>query len=329
MRILPIVILTLMAVHSGCGKKQSKKEKDKGPCGKPYLKELNGKCFYVGIKKINWFGAQNNCLRKGLNLADVSTVEDFKAVVHYVTSQVGFDDFWFGGNDLQSEGRFKYISSGKLVRYLGDSNIVEPTQRSNLDDCLEIRIRPNVTVVLDVNCQEKKYFICEQNQVKCAVPAEDSGDGQKHSHEHLHHFHHDAGQKDKQETGIKEQSVESDSRPADNSNSTEIGESKEKEAEGASTPGDGGGTTEPVFENGMENAGEPIAEQDQTVPPGGTGPPPAADATGAATPAPDAAAAEGATPAAAAPPAEGAPAAEAATPAPAAPEGEATPAPAA
>lgn len=52
MRILPIVILTLMTVHSGCGKKQSKKEKDKGPCGKPYLRELNGKCFYVGIKKV-------------------------------------------------------------------------------------------------------------------------------------------------------------------------------------------------------------------------------------------------------------------------------------
>lgn len=54
MRILPIVILTLMTVHSGCGKKQSKKEKDKGPCGKPYLRELNGKCFYVGIKKVTW-----------------------------------------------------------------------------------------------------------------------------------------------------------------------------------------------------------------------------------------------------------------------------------
>ncbi|EDW89552.1 CCR4-NOT transcription complex subunit 3 [Drosophila yakuba] len=323
MRILPIVILALMAVHSGCGKKQGKKAKDKGPCGKPYLKELNGKCFYVGVKKINWFGAQNNCLRKGLNLADVSTVEDFNAVVHYMTSQLGYDDFWFGGNDLQSEGRFKYISNGKLVRYMGVSPIVEPTQRSNLDDCLEIRIRPNVTVVLDVNCQEKKYFICEQNQLKCAVPAADSGDGQKHSHEHLHHFHHDAGKKEKQEAGIKEQSVESDSRPADNSNSTEIGVSEEKKTEGAPSGGDGGGTTEPVFENGMGNAGATNAEEAQTVPPaGGASASTAAEGTEAATPAPDAA-----TPAAGAP-AEGTPAAEGATPAPAAPEGGATPAPA-
>ncbi|EDV58212.1 uncharacterized protein LOC6541802 [Drosophila erecta] len=326
MRILPVVILTLMAVHSGCGKRQSKKAKDKGPCDKPYLRELNGKCFYMGTKKINWFGAQNNCLRKGLNLADVSTVEDFNAVVHYITSQVGFDDIWFGGNDLQSEGRFKYISSGKLVRYMGESPIVEPTQRSNLDDCLEIRVRPNKTVVLDVNCQEKKYFICQQNQLKCAVPTEDTGEGQKHSHEHLHHFHHDAGKKEKNEEGIKEQSVESDSRPADNSNSTEIGVSEEKNPEGETTAGAGGGTTEPVFENGMGNAGATNAAEGQTVPPGGgTGAPAAAEATGAATPAPNAAAAEGATPAAAAP-AEGAPAAEAATPAP---EGGATPAPAA
>ncbi|XP_037712907.1 uncharacterized protein LOC119549178 [Drosophila subpulchrella] len=318
MRILPIVLLTLIAVHSGCGKKQSKKAKDKGPCGKPFLKELNGKCYYVAHKKLNWFGAQNNCLRKGLNLADVSTQEDFEAVVHYVTVQVGMDDYWFGGNDLQLEGRFQYISSGKLVRYMGEHGMVEATHRSNMDDCLEIRIRPNRTVVLDVNCQEKKFFVCEQNQGKCAIPTADSSDakGQHHSHEHLHHFHHDAGKKenDKLEEGKKAHSVESDSRPADNSNSTEIGVSKETEAEGTTAGGEGE-TTPEGGKDGATTAGE-----------GGTTP--AEGAAGESTAAPDAAAttAEGATEASAAP------GAEVTTPAAAAPEAGAapeTPAPAA
>jgi len=40
---------------------------------------------WIISRQLNWFGAQNNCLRKGLNLADVATREDFEAVVHYVT----------------------------------------------------------------------------------------------------------------------------------------------------------------------------------------------------------------------------------------------------
>ncbi|XP_016968113.1 uncharacterized protein LOC108036458 [Drosophila biarmipes] len=314
MRILPIVLLTLIAVHSGGGKKQAKKAKDKGPCGKPFLKELNGKCYYVAHKKLNWFGAQNNCLRKGLNLADVSSQEDFNAVVHYVTVQVGMDDYWFGGNDLQSEGRFQYISSGKLVRYMGEHGMVEATHRSNMDDCLEIRIRPNRTVVLDVNCQEKKFFVCEQNQGKCAVPTADSSDanGQHHSHEHLHHFHHDAGKKEKQEAGGKKaHSVESDSRPADNSNSTEIGVSKEKEAEGT-TAGSEGQTT-PEASTAGEGETTP-AEGESTAAP---------DAAASATPA------EGATAAVPAPGAEATTAATAASAAEGAAAPETTPAPAA
>ncbi|XP_017045250.1 uncharacterized protein LOC108090869 [Drosophila ficusphila] len=318
MRILPILILALMAIHSGSARRQSKRTKDKGPCGKPFLKEINGKCYYVAVKKINWFGAQNNCLRKGLNLADVSTPEDFHALVRHMEAQVGMDDFWFGGNDLQTEGRFTYISSGRLVRYMGDDGMVEPTHRSNMDDCLEIRIRPNRTVVLDVNCQEKKYFVCERSQEKCAVPAEEtSGDGQHHSHEHLHHFHHDAAKKEKQEAGTERPSVESDSRPADNSNSTEVGSSEEAEggevgagtdaeagAEGAAPAGEGGAPAEGGAAEGAEGAGtEPAEGAATTAPPAeGAAAGTAAPAEGAATPA-----GEATTPAAAAvaPPAEG------------------------
>ncbi|XP_052842727.1 uncharacterized protein LOC128256421 [Drosophila gunungcola] len=302
MRILPIVILTLMAVHSGCGRKQSKKAKDKGPCGKPFLREVNGKCYYVSFKKINWFGAQNNCLRKGLNLADVSNPEDFNALVHHMEGLVGLDDYWFGGNDLQTEGRFTYISSGRLVRYMGETGMVEPTHRSNMDDCLEIRIRPNRTVVLDVNCQEKKYFVCEQNQPKCAYPTADSsgGDGEHHSHEHLHHFHHDAAKKEKHAAGIQQQSVESDSRPADNSNSTEIGSSKEEEEEGTTPGGEG----QQPKEGGGKQVGEEVdPEVGQPGQEEGAATPAEGDAAGEATPAPDEAAV---TPSAGAAPAEGA-----------------------
>lgn len=247
MRVLKTVILILIVAYPDDVLSERRgrrtdgdKKVDNGPCGKRFMRQINDKCYYLAGKKMNWFGAQNNCLRKGLNLADLSTADEFNAIVKFLRTKGNMEDFWFGGNDLQTEGRFTYISSGRPVRYLGGIDAIEPTHRSNLDDCLEIRLRENTTMVTDDNCQEQQYFICQQNEVKCAQPVLDETTGVHHSHEHLHHFHHDTGKGEISEKESKE-SLESDSRPADNSKSKEIGESpkagskdgEEEETEGA------------------------------------------------------------------------------------------------
>ncbi|KAH8418598.1 hypothetical protein KR222_003409, partial [Zaprionus bogoriensis] len=158
-------------------------------CPRRYLRRINGKCYYFSVKKMNWFGALNNCLRKGLTLADLSNPGDFNAAVDFLSSKGNTEDFWFGGNDLQTEGRFQYISSGRLVRYFSNISIVEPAVHSECDDCLEVRIRPNITVVADDNCLERQYFIC--SEIYCD---EVLSKPRHHSHEHLHHFHHDIGE---------------------------------------------------------------------------------------------------------------------------------------
>ncbi|KAL7736767.1 hypothetical protein ACLKA6_015617 [Drosophila palustris] len=233
MRALQIVILTLIVAYPDDvlserrGRRTNGDRKvDNGPCGKRFLRQINGKCYYMANKKMNWFGAQNNCLRKGLNLADLSTPDEFNAIIKFLRTKGNMEDFWFGGNDLQAESRFTYISNGRPVRYLGGIDKIEKTLRSNLDDCLEIRLREDSSTVTDDNCQEQQYFICQQNELKCAQPVIDETTGVHHSHEHLHHFHHDAAKAEIPEEGSQE-SLESDSRPADNSNSTEIGESPE------------------------------------------------------------------------------------------------------
>ncbi|XP_068146313.1 brain acid soluble protein 1-like [Drosophila tropicalis] len=178
------------------------------------------------MKKMNWFGAQNNCLRKGLNLADLATPGAYNGVLYFLRKRGNMEDFWFGGNDLHSEGQFTYISNGRMVEYMGGTDGgIESTHRSNLDDCLEVRLRENNTLVTDDNCQEKQYFICEKNAIECATPTSTSEAETKHSHEHLHHFHHDAAKREA--AGTDKESVESDSRPADNTNSTEVGTSQE------------------------------------------------------------------------------------------------------
>ncbi|KAH8297360.1 hypothetical protein KR044_010751, partial [Drosophila immigrans] len=226
MRVLQIVILTLIAVcPDDVLSAKGDKKKNLGPCGKQYMRQISGKCYYFAAKKMNWFGAQNNCLRKGLNLANLASKDDLDAVIRFLASKGNMEDFWFGGNDLQTEGRFTYISNGLPVQFNG----VDPTQRSNFDDCLELRLRENTTTITDENCSEQQYFICEDNAQKCAQPVMVSSSGGRHSHEHLHHFHHNPA-KDETVEG-SEESVESDSRPADNSNSTEDTRALESEEE--------------------------------------------------------------------------------------------------
>ncbi|KAH8297341.1 hypothetical protein KR044_010556, partial [Drosophila immigrans] len=159
-------------------------------CPRRYLRRINGKCYYFSVKKMNWFGALNNCLRKGLTLADLSNSGDFSGAVDFLSSKGNTEDFWFGGNDLQTEGRHQYISNGRLVRYYGNYSILWASESSQCDDCLEVRIRSNLTVVASENCLERQYFICSERYC-------DDVDDKKprhHSHEHLHHFHHDVGE---------------------------------------------------------------------------------------------------------------------------------------
>ncbi|XP_060653807.1 uncharacterized protein LOC132789651 [Drosophila nasuta] len=159
-------------------------------CPRRYLRRINGKCYYFSVKKMNWYGALNNCLRKGLTLADLSNPGDFNGAIDFLSSKGNTEDFWFGGNDLQTEGRYQYISNGRLVRYFGNYSVVWSDESALCNDCLEVRIRSNMTITASENCLERQYFIC--SEVYC-----DSVDAKKprhHSHEHLHHFHHDVGE---------------------------------------------------------------------------------------------------------------------------------------
>ncbi|KAH8384681.1 hypothetical protein KR093_004795, partial [Drosophila rubida] len=255
MRVLQFVLLTLIAAFpDDVLSNRNSQKKNLGPCGKPFLRQIKSKCYYISAKKMNWFGALNNCLRKGLSLANLATRQEVEQVMEFLGSRRNMEDFWFGGNDLQTEGRFTYISNGQPVEFHG----IEATLRANSDDCLELRLRVNGTMITDENCYETQYFICEDINQKCAQPVIETGNDH-HSHEHLHHFHHDAAKDEADgEKGSKE-SMESDSRPIDNTNSTE-------EAKSAEVAADEGDNQSKADENG-DNANNPPDEKPAIIKP--------------------------------------------------------------
>eukprot|EP00099_Drosophila_melanogaster_P003260 NP_001163102.1 lectin-46Cb [Drosophila melanogaster] len=275
------------------------------PCPRRYLRRINGKCYYFSVKKMNWFGALNNCLRKGLTLADLSNQRDFDGAIGFLSGLGNTEDFWFGGNDLYHEGRFQYISNGRLVRYYSNYSNVLPLEHSECDDCLEVRIRSEINMVSADNCHERQYFICSERYCQ----GTDSGKKPKHhSHEHLHHFHHDiGGSAEGEDDGDGD--GDHDRQDPIASGSVEHPEPDSEDAVGAlDVPDD-----DQPGQNGVSVT--PGAEETNTV--GGTGEP-GATATPAAGAEAVSPAAEGAAPAGAAPAAEGAatPAADGATPAP-------------
>ncbi|XP_034478879.1 uncharacterized protein LOC117785090 [Drosophila innubila] len=299
-------------------------------CPRRYLRRINGKCYYFSVKKMNWFGALSNCLRKGLTLADLSNPKDFYGAIDFLSSKGNMEDFWFGGNDLQTEGRYQYISNGRLVKYYGNYSVVDPAEHSGCDDCLEVRIRTNMTVVADDNCLERQYFICSErycDQVNAKKP-------RHHSHEHLHHFHHDIGEpseeieqdlntpspfdsapdesiKNESEQDILPEDVPDETSPDAESSEPEEGATDATEVTAAAEHATVAGEEDKAAEGEAESstAASPTAEESNA---------PAAEEGEAPAPAAEATAAEGEAPAA-----EGeAPAAEGEAPAA---EGEPTP----
>ncbi|EDW60496.2 uncharacterized protein Dvir_GJ21514 [Drosophila virilis] len=240
-------------------------------CPRRYLRRINGKCYYFSVKKMNWYGALNNCLRKGLTLADLSNARDFYGAVEFLSSKGNTEDFWFGANDLQTEGRFQYISNGRLVRYFSNYSIVEPAEHSECDDCLEVRIRNNLTVVADDNCLERQYFICSERYCDVAISKP-----RHHSHEHLHHFHHDIGEASEPE-GEKELNIQS----PDQIEEQQTDNNESEEAANAETPENDDGGREMAAEGGKDTT--PTAEEGETPAAGAA--PPAEGGAGAAPPA--------------------------------------------
>ncbi|XP_068146056.1 uncharacterized protein lectin-46Cb [Drosophila tropicalis] len=313
-------------------------------CSRRYLRRINGKCYYFSVKKLNWYGALNNCLRKGLTLADLSNPADFYGAVGFLSSKGNTEDFWFGANDLQNEGRYQYASSGRLVKFFSNYSIVEPAEHSDCSDCLEVRIRSNLTVVADDSCLERQYFICSEHYCNTDGAL---GKPRHHSHEHLHHFHHDIGDEDEEGEGGGEPAIDlalSQSIENLGSNSEQAVAPKDLPDEIPTTPDDtdhrpservGDEQNEPAIKSSGEAENNKTSNESSTTPApseGGASPDaatPAADAPAAApdaatpapdgaTPAPDAAAAAPAAAAEAPAAAADAPAAAAETPAAAA-----------
>lgn len=121
------------------------------------LFENDGNAYWFCDNLQNWHGARAQCLEYGGDLASVLHLSEHSFVVEKINQHVTAGDWFFGLNDLITEGTFDW-SDGNPVSYVNWA----PTEPNNLDDenCGELDeiegYRWN-----DEDCENIQAYVCK------------------------------------------------------------------------------------------------------------------------------------------------------------------------
>merc|ERR1719222_789336 len=91
-------------------------------------------CYFYGTDMKSWFKAEEYCKEEGGHLASVNT----NAIENYVLDGLknrGLNKAWFGGNDIEDEGIWKWTdhTSWEFTNW----GPQEPNNLNGNEDCLE------------------------------------------------------------------------------------------------------------------------------------------------------------------------------------------------
>ena len=120
--------------------------------------------------QLNWFKAQQTCLRNGARLATIDTVADLALIdknlkaLQQTVNITNKPSFWLSGNDLTQEDAFWWLSNGKAMN-MSDSfwETKQPDNKNNQPQCVVLG-KPLLSTKFmfhDVGCVLKRHYICE------------------------------------------------------------------------------------------------------------------------------------------------------------------------
>ena len=119
-------------------------------------------CYFYGTDMKSWFGAEEHCKEEGGHLASVST----SAIEDYVLNEIekrGMDWVWFGGNDIEKEGVWKWPdhTPWEFTSWAPG----EPNNGGGNQDCLHSYCGHHWDGCkwFDGKCILSKAFVCSKN----------------------------------------------------------------------------------------------------------------------------------------------------------------------
>ncbi|KAH8362881.1 hypothetical protein KR084_002258 [Drosophila pseudotakahashii] len=119
----------------------------------PKFEKLGSRFFYFEHNtQQNWTTAANSCRQMGGYLAAIQNEQELNAITGMLHS---YKSYWLGINDIEKEGEYVSVASGKRAPFLKWSPY-HPNHLDNNQDCVMYNRE-----MFDNWCKEEYYFICQ------------------------------------------------------------------------------------------------------------------------------------------------------------------------
>ncbi|XP_016965104.1 accessory gland protein Acp29AB-like [Drosophila biarmipes] len=130
------------------------KSKAKVPGVSPLFQRIGERLIYVEkANRRNWNAAEESCRLMGGHLATIQNDSEFNAIVKKLE---GSTSYWLGLTDVNTEGQFVSVASGKTAAFLKWKS-GQPNNLHGRDHCVDI-YNGNM---YDSECGEEENYICE------------------------------------------------------------------------------------------------------------------------------------------------------------------------
>jgi len=119
---------------------------------------FQGRCFKYNASPQNWANSQAQCQLEDANLASFADQDDFD----FLWALCVGNECWLGGNDIASEGTFRFVGSNALV-LSGYWSTGEPDNFLGNQDCIWMWLAAAPDPKIDdLQCTASRRFLCER-----------------------------------------------------------------------------------------------------------------------------------------------------------------------
>ncbi|TMW49789.1 hypothetical protein DOY81_005146, partial [Sarcophaga bullata] len=129
----------------------------------PYIKfTVDGKTYIMYFNKLNWFAALEYCRRENKILGSILSMEVNQMLVNSLKPyglHNNRDAVWVGGYDIDHEGEFVWLSTGRTMENFSNWEETEPNNLKGGEDCMEMKAITGQWN--DHYCTMEKHFVCE------------------------------------------------------------------------------------------------------------------------------------------------------------------------
>ncbi|XP_017771143.1 PREDICTED: C-type lectin 37Da-like isoform X2 [Nicrophorus vespilloides] len=143
----------------------------KTPLNIPVITTYGNKTYYLEVNnQINWHNAYLACKQYNMELINIDSDAEFDYIREFINSLTTAQklNFWTSGNDLGTEGEYKWMSNGRRV-FSNRWHKGQPDNYGGLEDCIHFWHVSNVYLLNDSTCASNMAFICQSIKKPCSV----------------------------------------------------------------------------------------------------------------------------------------------------------------